>query len=65
VTGKNGRILFDRPKPTLGCSASGRRKSNVSYKCYSGHADEVLDAFLVATINKFKLLKFSVTHLVV
>jgi hypothetical protein len=23
--GKNGRILFDRPKPTVGCSASGRR----------------------------------------
>jgi hypothetical protein len=23
---KNGRILFDRPKPTVGCSASGRRK---------------------------------------
>jgi hypothetical protein len=21
--GKNGRILFDRPKPTVGCSASG------------------------------------------
>jgi hypothetical protein len=24
--GKNGRILFDRPKLTAGCSASGRRK---------------------------------------
>jgi hypothetical protein len=24
--GKNGRILFDRPKPTVGCSASGRRR---------------------------------------
>jgi hypothetical protein len=24
--GKNGRILFDRPDPTVGCSASGRRK---------------------------------------
>ena len=22
---KNGRILFDRPKPTAGCSANGRR----------------------------------------
>jgi ribosomal protein S27E len=21
---KNGRILFDRPKPTVGCSACGR-----------------------------------------
>jgi hypothetical protein len=24
VTGKNGGILFDRPKPTAGCSASGK-----------------------------------------
>jgi hypothetical protein len=24
--GNNGRILFDRPKPTAGCSASGRRR---------------------------------------
>jgi hypothetical protein len=24
--GKNGRIVFDRPKPTVGCSASGRRR---------------------------------------
>jgi hypothetical protein len=23
---KNRRILFDRPKPTEGCSASGRRR---------------------------------------
>jgi len=22
--GKNGRTLFDRPKPTVGCSANGR-----------------------------------------
>jgi hypothetical protein len=25
--GKNGRILFYRPKPTVGCSASGRRSA--------------------------------------
>jgi hypothetical protein len=24
--GKNGRIFFDRPKPTVGCSASGRKR---------------------------------------
>jgi hypothetical protein len=23
---KNGRILFDRPKPTAGCSVNGRRR---------------------------------------
>jgi hypothetical protein len=26
VTGKNGKILFDRPKPTAGCSAKRRRR---------------------------------------
>jgi hypothetical protein len=26
--GKNGGILFDRPKPTAGCSANGRRSSS-------------------------------------
>jgi hypothetical protein len=28
VTGKNGRILFDRPKPTAGPSANGGRIKN-------------------------------------
>ena len=23
---KNGRIMFDRPKPTTGCSVNGRRR---------------------------------------
>jgi hypothetical protein len=27
VIGTNGEILFDRPKPTAGCSANGRRRS--------------------------------------
>jgi hypothetical protein len=26
---KNGRILFDRPKPTVDCSASGRKRRSV------------------------------------
>ena len=26
VIGKNGRILFERPKRTVGCSANGRRR---------------------------------------
>jgi hypothetical protein len=26
VTGQNGGIFFDRPKPTMGCSANGRRR---------------------------------------
>ena len=25
--GTNGEVLFDRPKPTAGCSANGRRRS--------------------------------------
>ena len=29
--GKIGRTLFDRPKPTLGCSANGRRRSLPPY----------------------------------
>jgi len=31
---KNGRTLFDRPKPTVGCSANGRRRIifNICYK---------------------------------
>jgi hypothetical protein len=24
--GKNGEMLFDKPKPTAGCSANGRRR---------------------------------------
>ena len=26
VIGTNGEVLFDRPKPTAGCSANGRRR---------------------------------------
>jgi len=26
VIGKNGEVLFDRPKPTAGCSVNGRRR---------------------------------------
>jgi hypothetical protein len=26
LIGKNGEVLFDRPKPTAGCSAKGRRR---------------------------------------
>ena len=29
---KNGRTLFDRPKPTVGCSANGRRRRRRIYK---------------------------------
>jgi hypothetical protein len=34
--GKNGRILFDRPKPTVGCSASGRRRRRRSLRYFCG-----------------------------
>jgi len=34
LIGKNGRILFDRPKPTVGCSANGRRRSLKVNKIY-------------------------------
>jgi hypothetical protein len=29
VIGKSGEVLFDRPKPTAGCSANGRRSTDV------------------------------------
>jgi len=29
--GKSGRTLFDRPKPTVGCSANGRRRRRRRY----------------------------------
>jgi hypothetical protein len=36
VIGKNGKVLFDRPKPTAGYSANGRRRRRInSLKCYS------------------------------
>ena len=30
--GKNGRTLFDRPRPTVGCNANGRRKKKKKKK---------------------------------
>ena len=34
---KNGRTLFDRPKPTVGCSVNGRRKITGSVDKVTGH----------------------------
>ena len=34
VIGKKGEVLFDRPKPTAGCSANGRRR----YRLYLRNA---------------------------
>jgi hypothetical protein len=31
VTGKNGGILFDRPKPTAGCSADGGGEEGIEH----------------------------------
>jgi hypothetical protein len=33
VIGKNGEVLFDRPKPTAGCSANGRRRRRRNSGC--------------------------------
>jgi hypothetical protein len=34
LTGQNGGTLFDRPKPTAGCSANGRRRRIIrNYSC--------------------------------
>jgi hypothetical protein len=40
--GKNGRILFDRPKPTVGCSASGRRRRRRRRRRSSVNVMEIL-----------------------
>jgi hypothetical protein len=32
---KSGGMLLDRPKPTAGCSANGRRVIRVSYVCHN------------------------------
>jgi hypothetical protein len=40
--GKNGRILFDRPKPTVGCSVSGRRSVVPKYEKCSALSKEIL-----------------------
>ena len=32
--GKNGEVLFDRPKPTAGCSANGRRRKILAQKFF-------------------------------
>jgi hypothetical protein len=29
VIGTNGEVLFNRPKPTAGCSANGRRRISI------------------------------------
>jgi hypothetical protein len=46
--GNNGRILFDRPKPTAGCSASGRRR--IRWK------EEMSETRRVSFQNKFEKL---------
>ena len=38
--GKNGRTLFDRPKPTVGCSANERRR-RISIFCTILFTDNV------------------------
>jgi hypothetical protein len=42
---KIGRILFDRPKPTVGCRASGRRRRIYIYIYIQGVKEQFLQAF--------------------
>ena len=38
--GKNGRTFFDRPKPTVGCSANERRRRrSLDFEFLSQHVD--------------------------
>ena len=40
--GKNGRTLFDRPKPAVGCSANGRRRSYVYWFLRGKYLEEYM-----------------------
>jgi hypothetical protein len=40
--GKTGRILFDRPKPTAGCSVSGRRREESNVKAWTAYGTEFM-----------------------
>jgi hypothetical protein len=53
---KNGRILFDRPKPTVGCSASGRRRRKkncvtLKYVARRDNLTKVHDSSLQTTLS--------------
>jgi hypothetical protein len=52
---KNGRILFDRPKPTVGCSANGRRRYiciyTVNEKCTAKSRADEFTAHTIFVIN--------------
>jgi hypothetical protein len=45
--GKNGRILFDRPKPTAGCSASGRRRRRIRRRRRRREEEESISYVLI------------------
>ena len=51
LIGKNGRTLFDRPKPTVGCSANGRRRLMSLSTMWS-----ILEALLWKHIGAFFVL---------
>ena len=56
--------MFDRPKPTVGCSANGRRwkkRSGYVTKCYDAYISASLDATDGVTVeeNPFSLLVYS------
>jgi hypothetical protein len=52
---KNGRILFDRPKPTVGCSASGRRKRRRRRRRH-----KMLLQYLTSNTNQIHVLRSTV-----
>jgi hypothetical protein len=59
--GKNGRTFFGRPKPTVGCSASGRRRRGRPRKRWKEEAERDLQVLgvrrwreLVADREKWK-----------
>jgi hypothetical protein len=57
---KNGRTLFDRPKPTVGCSANGRRRrrTTTTTTTTTSYQPSYHDCILLATILKSVAAKF-------
>jgi hypothetical protein len=54
--GKNGRIWFDRPKPTVGCSASGRRRRRFIFHSQIGNCVSHKISIIVSSFNRILTL---------
>jgi hypothetical protein len=58
---KNGRILFDRPKPTVGCSASGGRR-RITFKSIQSLKRNILYRLMLFILHLSVFLTPGVTR---